>query len=137
MKTKKIFPVSVTGFLILIPFLLLVSNCKKTNESFKTELLTSRSWSLVKDNNESYGGAEYCVFGFRSDGTVFEYNFKKDYFTWRLKDDDLLILDFDEYKILKLTKDELIIKFNVETGHTYSFYSLPAVYLSTDGVTSI
>lgn len=134
MRIRNRILVSLVLIMVFIPLFLLTKSCKKAKEPFRIDLLTSRSWSLVKDNSSDYGGDEYCVFAFRPDGTVMNYNFLKTYSSWSINEDGwILILDGDAYRLLKLTKDELIIKYDSDLGHTYSFKALPSIYYLTDG----
>jgi hypothetical protein len=71
-----IFMLMIVSF---ISILFLIKSCKKPNEPFLKDLLTSRSWSLTADNSQLYPDEEYCVLAFRSDGSLLVYNFIKAY----------------------------------------------------------
>jgi uncharacterized protein (TIGR02145 family) len=123
---------------VFISILFLTRSCKKANEPFRMDLLTSRSWSLVKVNSTDYGDDEYCVFAFRPDGTLMNYNFIDTYSTWRFKEDGwILTMDSDDYKVLELTENELIIKYNTDLGHTYTFKALLSIYYFSNGVSDL
>jgi hypothetical protein len=107
-----IFSVMIVAFVLMF---LLTNSCNKVDEPFRMDLLTSRSWSLNMDNTSFYTGDEYCVFAFKTDGTLMNYNFTKSYSSWRFREDDwILTLDYDDYKVLKISENELIIKYNTD-----------------------
>jgi len=81
---------------------------------------------------------EYCVFAFKQDGSLMAYNFVQDYSHWELTDNDkILVLNQDEYEILKLTETELEIKYNSLGGYSYSFKALSSVKSVTTGVSAL
>jgi uncharacterized protein (TIGR02145 family) len=130
-----IFMLMIVSF---ISILFLIKSCKKPNEPFLKDLLTSRSWSLTADNSQLYPDEEYCVLAFRSDGSLLVYNFIKAYSSWQLTHDgEILTMDYDDYKILDLSENELLIKYNTDLGHTYKFKAITSIYKSTDGVSGL
>jgi uncharacterized protein (TIGR02145 family) len=118
--------------------LLTLKSCKKSNLSELRDLLLSTSWSLTADNNQLYSDEEYCIIVFNQDGTLVINNFLKAYTSWQfLQDGEILNLDNDGYKILRLTENELLIKYDSDVGHTYRFKALTSIYRSADGVSGL
>ena len=128
------------SFIILSSMLVFLSGCKKeeAKEPSRSELLTSTSWSMTINAGIPVADEEDCVCGFRPDRSIMGCNFVQNYSQWSLKDnDEILVLDWDEYEIKKLTRSELEIKYNTFTGYSYSFKAVSSVKPVTIGVTDL
>lgn len=123
----------------LVFMILLFVDCRKEPyEPYRNNLLTATSWRLTDNNGELISNPEYCVLAFREDGSLMNFNFRKGYSTWRLTDNEkFLILDNEEFEIIKLTENELKIKYHTDLGQVYTFTSLSSVLAVTSGVSDI
>jgi hypothetical protein len=123
---------------LFIPILMPLKSCKKIDVSSPKDLLLSTSWSMTADNTQLYSNEEYCVLAFRPDGTLSVNNFLKEYSSWQLiQDGEKLNLDNGVYKILNLSENELLIKYDSDVGHTYRFKAITSIFKSSDGVSGL
>jgi uncharacterized protein (TIGR02145 family) len=122
----------------MMVLLLPTSCCEENPVTSRQELLTSTWWSLTEDCGAQINCGESCALGFSPNGYCTDYY---GYFggAWSLKDNDaILIIDQEEYKILKLTETALEFKKNWLLGCRYSYESIsmqPKV--ETQGVSDI
>lgn len=114
MKIKKV-PVkviSITFIIYMLSLLVLTNSCERNEEPPRSQILTSTSWSLTEGACSSIDDEEYCIVKFNLNGTLTESGSVLGYTTWSLADDDeTLVLDWDEYKILSLSATELKIRY--------------------------
>lgn len=92
--------------------LMLVQGCECDKELTRAEILTGTLWRLTEAACSSIDDEEYCVVRFNSDGSIDESGEALGYTTWALADNDAtLVLDWDEFKIISLSDDELRIRY--------------------------
>src|SRR4030042_3726706 len=107
MKRKKSFYPLILIVLVSIE-LIFLSGCDRNDEPSRRELLTSTWWTLTEDCGTPVNCGESCKMAFNPDGYCIEEEYYNGLTTWSLKDEDeILVIDQEDYKILELTETKL------------------------------
>jgi uncharacterized protein (TIGR02145 family) len=127
MKRKKCFrPLILIGFVTIE--LIFLPGCKRNDEPTRRELLTFTWWTLTEDCGTPVNCGEYCKIAFHRDGNCTEEDYYNGFATWSLKDnDEILVINQEDYKILELTETKLKIKKDWLLGCTYSYKSISTI----------
>ena len=97
---------------LAIILLMLAHGCECDKELTRSEILTGTLWRLSEAACSSIDDEEYCVVKFNSDGSFDESFAALGYTTWALTDnDETLVLDWDAFKIISLSGNELRIRY--------------------------
>lgn len=129
--------IRVSVYLFAIMWILLIStnSCKKSVDPSRLQLLTSSLWRLSIDcSGKIINDEEQSVTTLKTNGyyTIASNVYDDFSGTWSLKDnDETLILDHTDYKIVVLTERELRITSTTE-GCTISFNTVISNKVATD-----
>jgi uncharacterized protein (TIGR02145 family) len=124
MKRKRGFYSLILTIPVTVVLILLVG-CERKDEPSRRELLTSTWWTLTEDCGTPVNCGESCKMAFNPDGYCIEEEYYNGFTTWSLKDEDeILVIDQEDYKILELTETKLKFKKDWLLGCTYTYKSI-------------
>jgi uncharacterized protein (TIGR02145 family) len=136
---KTINRIKFHQLIIMVVPIFLTSSCECDKELSRRELITSTTWSMTYGGCEEIKDEEYLLVKFNLNGTFAAPGGFLGYTSWSFKDnDETLLLDYDEYKIIKLSETELKFRWKDEFwACALSFKPISSSKAITTGVSAL